>query len=62
MLLDANRIIAAAIVDVTSLIVVNEEENDGENVLEMPRRRGMLTITLPLFTTIKGYRFILFML
>ena len=62
MLLDANRIIAAAIVDVTSLIVVNEKENDGENILEMPGRRGMLTITLPLCTTIKGYRFILVML
>lgn len=62
MLLDATRIIATAIVDVASLIVVDEKENDDENILEMPGRRGMLSISLPLGTTIKGYRFILFML
>ena len=62
MLLDATRIIAIAIVDVASLIVVDEKENDRENVLEMPGKRGMFTIALPLCTTIKGYRFILVML
>jgi hypothetical protein len=51
-LLDGTRIIATAIINVASLIVVDEKENDGENILEMQGRRGMLTLT-PLATTIK---------
>ena len=62
MLLDATRIITTAIADVASLIVVDEKENGGENILEIPDKRGMFTITLPLCATIKGYRFMLFML
>jgi hypothetical protein len=60
--LEAARIIAIAIVTVASLIVVDELENDCENILKMPWEGGMFTMRVPLCTTIKGYRFMLFML
>ena len=62
MLLEATRITTTAIVVVASLIVVDEKENDGENILKMLGKRGMFTISVLFNTIIKGYRFILVML
>ena len=62
MLLEATKITAIAIVVAASLIVCDEKENEGENVLKMLGKRGFFTISLLFYTIIKGYRFILVML